>query len=210
MVEKPKAVRLKVVRQRKAAFAPPEPPPFKRYAHIALDLGSIMGAYGTNFARPISMELGYHRNTNRMMKLHNLLLWLDKVLEHGAPAVGPYELISFERPFVRGQAATRMLWGIAGVIEALAYKHGCKVYDATPAEIKYASTGNGHASKEQMIEAAVKYGYGALNDHEADALHLYHMVENNRQRCYEAAEGKRYVKHNARKQRKKNVQPAPN
>ena len=47
-----------------------------------------------------------------------------------------YDAVIFERPFARGQAATRMLWGMAAILEAAAHNEGAAVIDITPAEIK--------------------------------------------------------------------------
>jgi len=87
------------------------------------------------------------------------------------------DLVIYERPFARGQAATRLLWGMAGILEAAAHAAGAAVLDISPAEIKKWATGNGHASKEEMLVAARRMGYTGDNEHEADAFALLKMAE---------------------------------
>lgn len=87
------------------------------------------------------------------------------------------DTVVFERPFARGQAATRFLWGMAGVLEAAAHGWGCAVIDMTPNEIKLWSTGSGKADKAAMIAAAQRLGYRGENEHEADAYCLLRFAE---------------------------------
>lgn len=103
--------------------------------------------------------------------------WLASVLTAAAAAGAPLGTIIYERPFARGQAATRLLWGMAGIIEAVATSHQCAVLDATPAEIKQWAVGAGNASKGRMIDAAGFLGYGGNNEHEADAYCLLRFAE---------------------------------
>jgi len=84
-------------------------------------------------------------------------------------ATSRLDIVVYERPFARGQAATRLLWGMAGILEAAAHNAGVPVLDITPAEIKKWAVGKGNADKADMIEAAQLMGYGGDNEHEADA-----------------------------------------
>lgn len=88
-----------------------------------------------------------------------------------------HDVIVHSQPFARGQAATRLLWGMAGILEAAAHNHGCAVMDWTDGEIKKWAAGHGKASKEAMIAAAQEMGYCGDNEHEADAFCLLKMAE---------------------------------
>ena len=44
-------------------------------------------------------------------------------------------------------------------------------------EIKKFATGKGNANKQAMVDAAIALGYDPEDDNEADAIHLYLMVE---------------------------------
>lgn len=103
--------------------------------------------------------------------------WLGTHLRSAKGGGMPFDTIIYERPFARGQAATRMLWGMAGVVEALAHANGAAVLDATPGEIKKWSTGQGSAEKTTMIDAAGFMGYRGDNEHEADAWCLLRFAE---------------------------------
>jgi len=90
----------------------------------------------------------------------------------------PLDVVGYERPFSRGLAATSSLWGMAGVIEAVATKRGLPVVDIPPAAIKKFWTGKGTASKEAMIaEAHARLDLKqAINEHEADAIAGLHYA----------------------------------
>ncbi len=81
-----------------------------------------------------------------------------------------FDAVFYERPFARGQHATRALWGYAGVLEAMATCFQIAIIEATPKEIKKFATGNGKAEKPDMILAAQVMGYDGDNEHEADAF----------------------------------------
>lgn len=87
------------------------------------------------------------------------------------------DVVVFERPFARGQAATRLLWGMAGVLEAAAHTDRAAVLDMAPTEIKKWAAGGGKASKEEMIAAAQRMGYDGEDEHEADAWCLLKYAE---------------------------------
>lgn len=80
------------------------------------------------------------------------------------------DIVFYERPFARGAAATRSLWGMAGVLESV-MGSVAPVLDATPSQIKAFATGSGKADKEDMIDASRQRGYYAQTEHAADAYH---------------------------------------
>ncbi|WP_299444660.1 hypothetical protein [uncultured Rhodospira sp.] len=81
--------------------------------------------------------------------------------------------VLIEKPFHRGEAATRAGWGFAGVAEAAASAAGAArsllINVQTP---KRVLTGRGHASKEEMIATITALGFTPGTDHEADAIGL--------------------------------------
>ena len=89
------------------------------------------------------------------------------------------DLVVYETPFARGRDATRSSWGSAGVIEAAASLAGFPVLDVAVGTIKKFATGNGCASKREMIDAAQRMGYGGSNEHMADAWCLLKYAEAN-------------------------------
>lgn len=106
---------------------------------------------------------------NRQERAAATLRWLLKRFKEMKAAGIEFDAVHYERPFARGQAATRSLWGVAGILEAAAVVQGWATLDSTPVEIKVHATGNSKASKEDMIAAARKAGYRGSNEHEADA-----------------------------------------
>ena len=88
-----------------------------------------------------------------------------------------FDVAVYELPFARGRDATRCLWGIAGIIEAVCTSWGMAVLDVTPGEIKKFAAGKGGASKEEMGDAAEAMGYPGGNEHGADAFLLLKYAE---------------------------------
>jgi Holliday junction resolvasome RuvABC endonuclease subunit len=82
------------------------------------------------------------------------------------------EIIYKEQGFFasgRGKAA-KCLYGFHVIVDMLAYKHGLKVIDIANTTLKKVTTGNGQASKEDMMKVIIDKGYIITNDHEADAV----------------------------------------
>lgn len=137
------------------------------------DLGSNMAvAHNINEA-PVVASRTY--KGDRVERAHQTL-WLLQDLRRQFDSWGGVDVVLYERPFARGQDATRCLWGIAGMIEGVFGDH-CAVLCITPAEIKKHATGNAKASKDDMIFAAMLTGYAGENEHEADAWCLLRMAE---------------------------------
>lgn len=142
---------------------------------VAFDLGST-------FAMATTIDGVLHTEkitrTKEQLREH----WLGQVMGYVAGICEQLkpELIFYERPFARGQAATRMGWGLAGVIEAVASQGNIPVLDMPPASIKKWATGNGHASKDEMtFTAQMMYGYLGEDEHEADAVCALYYAEAN-------------------------------
>ncbi len=142
---------------------------------IAFDLGSNMAAAHNLYddgERVVHAEF----KGKRVQRAAQTWLWLHEVFE-GVREAGGCDVVVYERPFVRGQDATRSLWGIAGLIEARAGVDGYPVVDYTPGEIKKWATGHGNADKAPMTAAAQLTGYQGDNEHEADAWVLLRYAE---------------------------------
>lgn len=143
---------------------------------VTFDLGSTWAvAYACYPEAPVVK----HKTLtgNREAKLLQFLLDLQELFtELSARDLLPDTMI-YERPFARGQAATRMLWGMAGVLEAVATSFGMGCLDIPPASIKEWTAGKGDATKAEMIDAAQTLGYVGSNEHEADAYALLCYAE---------------------------------
>lgn len=99
--------------------------------------------------------------TERLNALLNFLLELREEVQP--------DVAICERPFGRGQAATRSQHGMFGVWAAV--WGGCAaVVDEQNSVIKKHATGKGNASKEEMMDMAQLMGYDAETEHAADAF----------------------------------------
>lgn len=138
---------------------------------LALDLGSTSAfAAGSEWSDYTS---GHGVFTgNRPEKLSAFRAWLSNTVTEFLP-----DAVIYERPFARGQAATRMLWGMAGQAEAVAFEHGLPIVDIDPQSIKKWATGKGNADKTLMTKTAIeRFKYSRTNEHEADAICLLHFA----------------------------------
>lgn len=151
------------------------PPPLRL---VTFDLGSHMAVahnlYGSHDARVNSA----HFKGRRVPRAAQTWLWLHEVFD-GVKRLGGCDAVVYERPFVRGQDATRSLWGLAGLIEARAGVDGYRVEDYDPSSIKLWAAGHGNADKDAMTLAAYTMGYQGEDEHEADAFCLLRFAEMN-------------------------------
>ena len=130
---------------------------------IAFDLGSSM-AWATNMKR--QLVTGTRTFTgSRVQRLTDIQQWLFNFTWH-------VDVVVYETPLTRGQAATRILWGIAALVEVAATKAQLPVLDVAVPTIKKFAAGSGAAPKTEMLAAARKFGYTGGNEHEADAVCL--------------------------------------
>lgn len=146
---------------------------------IAFDLGKNMAwAFSGEDGKPMSGWQFF--KGKRVDRAAGTYVWLRDLLSLFADSV---DVVCYERPFARGFDATRSLWGIAGLIEALATAAGLPVIDVTPSEIKVWATGRGDAEKADMIAVAAQMGYDKRGkdeeaiEHESDAFCLLRFME---------------------------------
>lgn len=142
---------------------------------VAFDLGSNMAVAHNLLDDGERVEVRTFKG-KRVQRAGQTWLWLHEVF-NGIREIGGCDVVVYERPFVRGQDATRSLWGIAGMIEGRAAVDGYPVVDYSPGEIKMHTTGHGNADKDAMIAAAQLTGYAGDNEHEADAWCLLRFAE---------------------------------
>ena len=147
---------------------------------IAFDLGSTWACahnLGSLIVGPPAehYDLNPQRGKKGALARPAILGQFAQILAQGGPW-DDVDLVIHSQPFARGQAATRLLWGMAGVLEAAAHNHGAVVLDVTDSTIKKFATGSGKADKDAMIAAAQFMGYTGDNEHEADAFCLLHYA----------------------------------
>lgn len=134
---------------------------------LCLDLGSTLGwAVLTGRDQVFSGSVEFKGTLSR--RLYDFWVWLGQRMS--------VEKLVYERPFAMADNANASLHGMAGIVQMTAYDHEIPFTCFSPKEIKKFVTGNGKASKEDVV-AAVSKVYGRVHDHnEADALALLSYV----------------------------------
>lgn len=76
-----------------------------------------------------------------------------------------------------GRLSLVRLGEIGGIVRTWLFEQDWPIVLVSPSSVKRFATGNGNASKEQMIARAIELGArGNVNDDEADAFHLRRMA----------------------------------
>ena len=162
---------------------------------LGLDLGTNMGwavvdkDTGLIVSGSFTLSGGHrdHKFSDLHVRLNDMYVEVEEI-----PGV---ELIMYERPFTRGLSATRLLWGLAGIVGAVATSWDLPVVEVLPSTIKKHATGRGDADKDAMMAAVVdNFFHEPTNEHEADAIWAAD---------YAAQKAVRYVSTGKRKGRKK-------
>lgn len=141
----------------------------------AFDLGTSIAVAHNAFGTHDIRVNHFTAKGNRVERAVQTLAWLQEV-RRGFDAMGGLDAVVYERPFARGQNATRSLWGLAGLVEAV-FGDLSALLDWTPAEIKKFTAGDAKADKDTMILFAAMDGYAGDNEHEADAWCMLRMAE---------------------------------
>lgn len=143
-------------------------------AQLALDLGTNTGwaisRDGVTTSGTASFKVGRYEGGG--MRYLRFQRWLDELALNGLDA------IHFEE--VRRHAGTDAAHVYGGLLATLTAwcEHRGIPYSGIPVgSIKKHATGKGNANKEAMIAAAVARGFTPVDDNEADALALLHLVE---------------------------------
>ena len=141
---------------------------------LALDIDSYcgwahsLGSSGVWLLKPKKDE----SDGIRLIRFANKLRWLKKALG--------IDIIAYEAAMHGGRANRGLVTHseLQGVVKALSEELKYEYKGYGPTEIKKFATGNGKASKEDMIKAACKFsGRIIIDDNEADATCLLEMAK---------------------------------
>lgn len=155
---------------------------------IHFDIGTNM-AFAHNGCDGVVVVEHFTATGARQERAAQTLRWLAKRAKEMRDAGIKFDVCHYDRPFARGYDATRCLWGIAGIVEAV-FGGDTVLLDSTPQSVKsFALEKIGRkptrsktkmkkadreaAAKQEklwMIEAAQMMGYVGEHEHEADAF----------------------------------------
>lgn len=142
---------------------------------LAIDPGTKTG-WALTWPNGRLMEFGVEdfsakRGESRGMVFLNMRHWLTKMLTDRFPKV---ELVAYEKPFAKGQAAREIEIGMMTRIEEVCEDFEIDYAFIYPTSLKKWATGKGNSGKDIMLKEARKrysqYGIEIENYDEADAL----------------------------------------
>lgn len=101
------------------------------------------------------------------MRYRNFAAWVGQMLDKYKPSI-----VGYEQAHHRGGYATELCVNFTGRIQEECARRNIDYAKVHTAKIKKHITGNGRASKVDVIEAVKKkyYGIGIVDDNHADAL----------------------------------------
>lgn len=147
---------------------------------LALDIGSKIGwakaadgAVVESGTEALKIPVNASADEKRHERLYQTHVWLLETFAAAMEADAQYDVVAYERPFARGDHATRSLWGQAGIIEASARTVQASILDVPIASLKKFA---GITRGDKPTRWARDQGYVVGTDHEADALVLAHYV----------------------------------
>jgi len=137
---------------------------------LSLDMATKTGwASNIHGRRSGVVEFALKRGESVGMRFLRCRAWLKemwKLLE------GHIEVIAFEQAHHRGGAATACCVGLVTEALAFAAEHSIETMPIHTASLKKFATGNGRASKDEMVQAARQRGWNPVDHNEADAILL--------------------------------------
>lgn len=141
---------------------------------LALDLGTNTGwalrRDGTTIIGTASFKVGRYEGGG--MRYLRFQRWLDELARDGVDSIWFEEVRRHA-----GTDAAHVYGGLLATLTAWCEHHGIPYSGVPVGSIKKHATGKGNANKDAMIAAAVARGFTPVDDNEADALALLHMVE---------------------------------
>ena len=148
---------------------------------LALDLATKTGFSYRSLTGRIEygeQDFSLKRGDSPGMRYVRFNAWLREMLDFLRP-----DIVVYEQAHNRGGAPTEVLNGLTTrVQEAVALRENCEHQSVHSGTLKKFATGNGRASKEDMVAfaAAVTTGesYTNITDNEADAIALLLYAEN--------------------------------
>ena len=137
---------------------------------LTLDLGTHTGwaSYIDGSIQSGVQDFSLKRGESPGMRFIMFRSWLKKMLKVVQP-----DIVVYEQPHHRGGAATELLVGFSTRVMEMCARYEVEHAGVHTATLKKWATGNGRASKEDMIKRANMFPNVAItDDNEADALCL--------------------------------------
>lgn len=139
---------------------------------LALDMANLLGFVRGTPGDSGTEELGL--SGLPMWERRDIFAeWLESFGVHSAD--GEFDIIAYEKPHMRGLAATRQAYEMLSALEEHAHNIRADLRGVHSGTLKKFATGNGKATKAEMVEAARSKwpGIFIMDDNHADALWVW-------------------------------------
>jgi crossover junction endodeoxyribonuclease RuvC len=150
---------------------------------LCLDIATTTG---WSFIEAPDKEMIFGSFTLNTKYFHNaqVSLRFQLILHKLMAEIGKPEIVGIEAPVIMRSndvKAPRRLLGLINAAECICWQNGVREWeDVNVKTNKKHFTGNGSASKQEMIDRAMMLGYEVKDDNEADAVALGHYVVSKR------------------------------
>ena len=136
---------------------------------LALDVAAHCGYFSLHEAGTWNLTESRRRNDNKMHGSFRALL-IDFIRKHGIKQIVA-EDVSMNRHFYDLRRLSELRGVLLEVCDELNLPEPEFI---NPTTLKKWATGDGHATKSQMVDACKKYGVVPVDDNAADACHLFY------------------------------------
>ena len=136
---------------------------------LALDIATHCGFFSRHGAGTWNLTESKRRNGNKMHGSFRTLL-VDFIQKHGIKQIVA-EDVSMNRHFYDLRRLSELRGILLEVCDELNLPEPEFI---NPTTLKKWATGDGHATKSQMVDACKKYGVVPVDDNAADACHLFY------------------------------------
>lgn len=130
------------------------------------------GYYGHPSTQPVFEGGVVEFKGDRHTRLRDFNSWLRAMM------TDDLDIVAYERPFARGLHATRSLWGMAGITEAVGSRYAA-VLDINVQTLKTWAGCDSKNKNGMMVKARELLGREPDDDNHADAVCLAHYVAEN-------------------------------
>jgi Holliday junction resolvasome RuvABC endonuclease subunit len=149
---------------------------------LAFDLARNVGWAWSAFQRPADWRAHLRSGTHTLAAetgaptVLAALAWIEEMILMAKPAHVVFEA---PVPTTRNESHALTAFTLAGLVDAYAHRHSAVCHSAHNSSVKKFFSGNGNATKDQMVGVCRSMGIKVGSADEADAIALLHFAVHN-------------------------------